>query len=115
MFEAQERNLSIPALKTAGSLVVEGVVSAEVTAQSSQADIMLSLSPEKQERAEALKQAMAERFGLHPEDFGLVRIETDEAGEALPEPKVVVMLTSSNGLYKGSITILWTHNQIKTL
>ena len=65
-------------------------------------DILTALSPEKQARAQALKQAMAEKFGLSPKDFGLVKIEKDEAVEALPEPKVVVMLTTGNGLYKGS-------------
>ena len=64
-------------------------------------DVLASLSPERRERATALKASFAEKFStteraLSPEDFGVVLVGEGEAQTA------VVLLISGNGLYKVS-------------
>lgn len=58
---------------------------------------LASLKPEQRQQAEAVITALAEKFERQPEDFGVVLVESEEG-----EPRVVVMLTAGNGIYKGS-------------
>ena len=64
-------------------------------------DALASLSPERRERAIVHKAMFAEQFSspertLSPEDFGVVLVGEAEGQTA------VMLLTSGNGLYKGS-------------
>lgn len=70
---------------------------AEATDRYDDTDALATLSPERQERAIALKTVFAEKFStservLTAEDFGVVLV-----GE-----KAVVMFTGGNGVYRGS-------------
>jgi len=85
-----------------GTTALEGAAATETTEVTTpKADILEELSAEQRERATALQAAMAEKFSteenpLSPEDFGVVSVGEGE------NRKLVVMLTTDNGLYKGS-------------
>lgn len=55
------------------------------------------LTPEQQKKADGAVAAMAEKFGVAPEGFSILRTKADDGREG-----IVVALTSPNGLYKGS-------------
>lgn len=95
---AYERGLSVGSLATTEALADP----ATDVAASEAAPIELELTPEQHERRiTGLQTAMAERFStnerrLASKDFGVVAVGEGE------RRKVVVMLTTGNGLYKGS-------------
>ena len=73
-------------------------------------DLFSTLTPEQQERAKAKQVAFAEHFStperpLNPEDFGVVAV-----GEG-KNRRTFVMLTTGNGLYKGSYNAIMSNDE----
>lgn len=98
--EYECRGLEVPQL--AGSVTLADTVVTESTPESpAPVDVFATLTPEQQERARAKQTALAEHFSteaqpLSPEDFGVVAVGEGE------NRSLFVMLTTGNGLYKGS-------------
>lgn len=91
----------LKAARARGLAVSQAATSEAMSEAPNNTDVLATLSPEQHERARALQSAMAEKFSteqtpLTPEDFGVVL-----AGESGGQ-RAVVMLTTGNGLYKGS-------------
>lgn len=95
----ERRGLAVGSLATPEAL--SDLPDGTTDTASEAAPVETDLTPEQHERATSLQTALAEKFStderkLTPEDFGVVAVGTGEA------QTVLVMLTTGNGLYRGS-------------